>query len=70
MDRSQAVNEDFQAFALGLNRRTREPAVYVGSTCIECGDEIPEARRQAQPGCRRCVPCQEQHEIDSHWRAL
>ena len=26
--------------------------------CVECGDEIPEARRRALPGARTCVPCQ------------
>lgn len=26
--------------------------------CEECGEEIPEARRRAVPGVRRCVPCQ------------
>ena len=27
--------------------------------CEDCDDEIPEARRQALPGVRLCVPCQE-----------
>ena len=27
--------------------------------CVDCGDEIPEARRKAIPGCPRCVACQE-----------
>ena len=26
--------------------------------CLECGDEIPEARRRALPGVRTCVTCQ------------
>ena len=26
--------------------------------CEDCGEEIPEARRQAVPGVRRCVACQ------------
>jgi RNA polymerase-binding transcription factor DksA len=26
--------------------------------CVECGDEIPEARRKALPGARTCVTCQ------------
>lgn len=26
--------------------------------CIDCGAEIPEARRRAVPGCERCVACQ------------
>ncbi len=27
--------------------------------CEECGSEIPPARREAVPGVRLCVPCQE-----------
>ena len=27
--------------------------------CIECGEEIPEARRIAIKGCTMCVYCQE-----------
>lgn len=30
--------------------------------CQDCGEEIPEARRSAQPGCTRCVPCQEEYD--------
>lgn len=27
--------------------------------CAECGEQIPEGRRQAVPGCRLCLECQE-----------
>ena len=27
--------------------------------CEDCGEEIPKARREALPGIRRCVQCQE-----------
>lgn len=26
--------------------------------CVECGEEIPQARRRAVPGARTCVACQ------------
>jgi phage/conjugal plasmid C-4 type zinc finger TraR family protein len=26
--------------------------------CVECGEEIPAARRAVVPGVRRCVACQ------------
>lgn len=26
--------------------------------CVECGEDIPEARRRALPGARTCVACQ------------
>ena len=29
------------------------------SHCAECGEDIPEGRRQAIPGVRLCVACQE-----------
>ena len=28
------------------------------SECEDCGEAIPEARRRAVPGVRRCVACQ------------
>lgn len=31
--------------------------------CLECGEPIPEDRRQAMPGCRFCVDCQERLEL-------
>lgn len=31
-------------------------------TCIDCGNEIPLARLQAQPAAARCVPCQQRFE--------
>lgn len=30
--------------------------------CVECGGEIPPARRHAVPGARRCVLCQYDHD--------
>jgi RNA polymerase-binding transcription factor DksA len=26
--------------------------------CLECGEEIPEARRRVLPGVRTCIECQ------------
>lgn len=36
------------------------PAQVAGESlthCEECGEEIPEKRRMALPGCRLCVQC-------------
>ena len=30
--------------------------------CEECGEEIPLARRQALPGVRLCIACQEERD--------
>ena len=30
--------------------------------CEDCGEPIPQARRQAVRGCSRCIDCQGRHE--------
>ena len=35
------------------------------SECEECGEPIPEARRQALPGVRKCIQCQEIEDAES-----
>ena len=39
--------------------RSRLPRGESRRECRECGATIPEARRQAVPGVRFCVSCQE-----------
>ncbi|MFH1027690.1 MAG: TraR/DksA C4-type zinc finger protein [Pseudomonadota bacterium] len=40
-------------------------------SCEDCGEQIPEGRRRAIPGCKRCMSCQTEFEkIHIHWRAL
>ena len=47
----------------GINRaRSRLPTGPGRARCEDCDAEIPEARRQAMPGVRLCVPCQEEHD--------
>lgn len=41
-----------------LHARSRLPSGESLLFCVECGDDIPEARRRALPGCRTCVACQ------------
>ena len=41
-----------------LSARARLPVGEGSATCIECGEEIPEARRRALPGARTCIDCQ------------
>ncbi|TCM20887.1 TraR/DksA family transcriptional regulator [Novosphingobium sp. PhB165] len=38
--------------------RARMPHGEGLAECEECGDPIPDARRQAMPGVRTCVACQ------------
>jgi phage/conjugal plasmid C-4 type zinc finger TraR family protein len=57
---------------LELDNLIAKRKVYTGKSslyCCECGDPIPEARRDAVPGCSLCVYCQQileakgKHEI-------
>ena len=44
----------------GINRaKSRLPQGPGLTHCADCGKEIPEARRNAIPGVRLCVACQE-----------
>jgi phage/conjugal plasmid C-4 type zinc finger TraR family protein len=42
------------------NVRRRLPAGESRRTCAECGAEIPQARREALPGVKLCIACQDQ----------
>jgi phage/conjugal plasmid C-4 type zinc finger TraR family protein len=42
-----------------LAKQALEPSL---EECEECGDEIPEARRLAVPGCKLCIYCKEKSE--------
>ncbi len=42
-----------------LRARASMPKGEGATHCAECGEEIPERRRQALPGVRTCVPCQQ-----------
>jgi phage/conjugal plasmid C-4 type zinc finger TraR family protein len=48
--------------------RARLPAGESLSHCEECAEAIPEARRQAVPGVRLCVACQQ--EADRQMQAV
>lgn len=49
----------------GIKRaRTRLPQGPSLARCEECEAEIPEARREAVPGVRLCVSCQEAHDAE------
>jgi len=47
--------------------RARLPGGRGLAHCEECGEQIPEARRQAVPGVRLCIACQS--EADRHVKA-
>jgi phage/conjugal plasmid C-4 type zinc finger TraR family protein len=59
IDRAQHHNEQHLAQALAAHKAGRaRPTSSSATHCLDCGDPIPLARRQAVPGCVRCVVCQ------------
>lgn len=36
--------------------------------CVDCGTDIPPARRRVHPSATRCLPCQEIEEKDASLR--
>lgn len=58
--RDGAVQEQIDASVEDAvtNARSKLPVGESLRHCEECGSEIPEARREALPGVRRCVTCQ------------
>ncbi|EGT3581537.1 TPA: TraR/DksA family transcriptional regulator [Klebsiella oxytoca] len=44
------------------NMRINHNAVSA-THCRDCGEKIPEQRREAVPGCQRCADCQEEEEL-------
>ena len=56
---ADAVEHARLAMAGGVSRAESE----------DCGEPIPEARRQAVAGVRRCVACQEQHDADARFHS-
>ncbi len=47
----------------GVERaRARMPKGAGETHCVECGEEIPPARRRVLPGVRTCTGCQSGHD--------
>ena len=66
-----AVQDQIDATVKDAIKRARSklPAGPGRETCEECDAPIPEARRQALPGVRLCVPCQETHDREEGARS-
>lgn len=62
-----AVQEQIDATVKDAVARARSglPSGSSLSHCAECDAEIPEGRRQAIPGVRLCVDCQQAHDRDA-----
>ncbi len=45
-----------------LRARARMPTGEAAAHCVECGEDIPEARRRALPGVHTCIACQSERD--------
>ena len=60
-----AVGEQIDASIQDELQRMRARKLPVGESleeCAECGEEIPEARREALPGVKLCIDCQQERD--------
>lgn len=57
-DHASAWAETWQKKALENVLERDRPCGDSRSDCIDCGEDIPEGRRKAVPGCVRCVKCE------------
>jgi phage/conjugal plasmid C-4 type zinc finger TraR family protein len=60
-DLAQQTTEKHLASAIKAHTNRNNSGVTL-LECEDCGEPIPEARRQAVPGCTRCVECQTAYE--------
>lgn len=61
IDAASELEELLREQAIAAHRIDRN--AVSATHCIECGDDIPQARREAVPGCRTCASCQEEIEL-------
>ena len=65
-DYAQVFSDRYIAGAIAESAKKLRAGCRGGSVtspfCEECGEEIPLARREAMPGCTRCVDCQAEME--------
>ncbi|HDT1605140.1 TPA: TraR/DksA family transcriptional regulator [Enterobacter sichuanensis] len=61
IDTAAEIEELQRNAALSAHRVNRN--AVSAEYCAECGEDIPEARRAAVPGCQTCAECQSIKEI-------
>ncbi len=63
-DDASATETKFQQMALANHMAGAKPSANAESQthCLECGEEIPQGRREAIKGCTLCITCQAEQE--------
>ncbi|ELP0658146.1 TraR/DksA family transcriptional regulator [Enterobacter hormaechei] len=68
IDTAAEIEELQRNAALSAHRVNRN--AVSAEYCAECGEDIPEARRAAVPGCKTCAECQGVIELKNKQRGL
>lgn len=68
IDQASALEEMMRENAIQAHRLNRN--AVSAEHCAECGEDIPEPRRAAVPGCQTCASCQEEIELRNKQRGL
>lgn len=68
IDQASALEEMMREQAIAAHRLNHN--AVSATHCVECEEELPEARRKAYPGCTMCVECQGEQELRNKQRGL
>lgn len=59
MGQIHALHLNMNAIADVRKRLAKQASKPSAEFCEDCGEDIPQARREAIPGVQRCIHCQE-----------
>lgn len=68
IDQASELEEMLRENAIAAHRINRN--AVSAKHCESCGDDIPEPRRVAMPGCKTCSDCQRLIEMKNKQRGV
>lgn len=68
IDQASELEEMLRENAIAAHRINRN--AISAEHCESCGEDIPEPRRVAVPGCKTCASCQEEIELKNKQRGV
>jgi len=61
--KDDGVNDTIESNLMNEIDRARSELMGIGSEyCLDCGEDIPERRRQVMPNACYCIHCQSNHD--------
>lgn len=66
-DEATRLEEMERACSIERQRSRSAPAGPSRRTCLDCTEEIEDERREAVPGCTRCIECE---RLADRWAKL